>query len=169
MDRTDPYAPPEHGLHRSEPESDPAWKPLGFWPRVMASIIDNIVLSVVLIPLAFPVMAVLRDSEQAELIWNLIASLVSAAAIIALWTTVGSTPGKMVLKAKVLDARTLKPPGLGKSIGRYFGYILSALPLGLGFLWVAWEPRKRAWHDMLAGTLVLRAVRPPVPDEGAAG
>jgi uncharacterized RDD family membrane protein YckC len=165
----DPYTPPQHGLHRSEPESDPAWKPLGFWPRVLASIIDNVLLSLVLIPVAIPVMALLGDAEHADVVWNVIGSLISAAAIIALWTTIGSTPGKMVLKSKVLDAKTLKPPRVGQAIGRYFAYILSALPLGLGFLWVAWEPRKRGWHDMLAGTLVLRAVRPPTPGDGAAG
>ena len=29
------------------------------------------------------------------------------------------------------------------------------LPLGLGVLWCALDPRKRAWHDMLSGTEVV--------------
>jgi uncharacterized RDD family membrane protein YckC len=30
------------------------------------------------------------------------------------------------------------------------------LPLGLGFLWIAFDKRKQAWHDKLAGTVVIR-------------
>ncbi len=166
MDRNDPYAPPEHGLHHSDPESETGWKPLGFWARVLASIIDNILITVVMVPLAIPAMALMNGVEHGEVIWQLIASLIGAVVVIALWTTVGSTPGKMVLNAKVLDAKTMRPPGVWRSTGRYLGYLVSALPLGLGFLWVAWDRRKRAWHDHIAGTVVMRAVRPPIPTSG---
>ncbi|RYY81863.1 MAG: RDD family protein, partial [Comamonadaceae bacterium] len=36
-------------------------------------------------------------------------------------------------------------------------YFVSAIPLCIGFLWVAWDPRKQGWHDKLAGTVVVRA------------
>jgi uncharacterized RDD family membrane protein YckC len=36
------------------------------------------------------------------------------------------------------------------------GYILSAIPFFLGFLWVAFSPRKRSWHDALTDTMVTR-------------
>jgi len=45
-------------------------------------------------------------------------------------------------------------------IGRYFGYFLASIPLGLGLLWVAFDKRKQGWHDKLAGTVVIRETRP---------
>ena len=47
-------------------------------------------------------------------------------------------------------------PSTGQLIGRYFGYYVSTIPLFLGFVWVAFDPRKQGWHDKLAGTVVVR-------------
>ncbi len=41
-------------------------------------------------------------------------------------------------------------------IGRYLGYYVSIFALGVGFLWVAFDPRKQGWHDKMAGTVVIR-------------
>lgn len=41
-------------------------------------------------------------------------------------------------------------------IGRYLGYFVSMLFLGLGCIWVAFDSRKQGWHDKLAGTVVVR-------------
>jgi len=49
------------------------------------------------------------------------------------------------------------PPSLGQAIGRYLAYFVSALVLGLGFIWIAFDTRKQGWHDKLAGTVVVRA------------
>jgi hypothetical protein len=38
---------------------------------------------------------------------------------------------------------------------RIVGYVLSAIALYLGFLWVAVDARQRGWHDYLAGTQVV--------------
>ena len=43
----------------------------------------------------------------------------------------------------------------GQLFARYFGYILSSLPLGLGLLRVAFDPRKQGWHDKLANAVVI--------------
>mgnify|MGYP003513805510 CR=1 FL=1 len=40
------------------------------------------------------------------------------------------------------------------------GKTLSTLPLGLGYLWAFFHPRRQAWHDLIADTLVVRASRP---------
>ena len=73
------------------------------------------------------------------------------------WHFRGATPGKSVLGLLVLNAKSGKTPGLGQSIGRYLAYFVSALPLGLGFIWIAFDQRKQGWHDKLAGTVVVRA------------
>jgi uncharacterized RDD family membrane protein YckC len=81
------------------------------------------------------------------------------AIVILFWRYRGATPGKMVIGAVIVDAETGDLPTVKQSIGRYLGYILSSIPLGLGFLWVIFDDRKQAWHDKLAGTVVIRGRR----------
>ncbi len=62
----------------------------------------------------------------------------------------------MLFNARVVDAKSFGKPSTGQLIGRYLGYYLSILGLGLGFFWIMWDKRKQGWHDKLAGTLVIR-------------
>ena len=82
--------------------------------------------------------------------------LLSIAYYVAFWTWRGQTPGMMLLGLRVARETDGSPPGLGRSVLRYVGYILSSLPLGLGFIWIAFDSRKQGWHDKLAGTVVVR-------------
>ena len=72
-----------------------------------------------------------------------------------LWLLCSATPGKMAFSAKIVDAKTGKKPRARQFLLRFLGYYLSALPLGLGFLWIAFNPKKQGWHDKLAGTTVI--------------
>ena len=84
--------------------------------------------------------------------------------MILFWIYKQATPGKMVVSARIVDAETGQTISVGQAIGRYFAYYLSALPMGLGVLWVAFDPKRQAWHDKLAGTVVIRPKREnPVP------
>jgi uncharacterized RDD family membrane protein YckC len=65
----------------------------------------------------------------------------------------------MAFGARVVDAQTGARLTTGQSIGRYLGYYVSIFSLGLGFAWVAVDPRKQGWHDKLAGTVVIRPRR----------
>lgn len=75
--------------------------------------------------------------------------------IIGFWIYRQSTPGKMAISAKIVDAKTGEKPTLQQFIVRYIGYFLASIPLGLGILWVAWDKRKQGWHDKLANTVVI--------------
>ena len=46
---------------------------------------------------------------------------------------------------------------MGTALLRYVGYIVSAIPLALGFLWIIWDPEKQGWHDKIAKTRVIRS------------
>lgn len=49
-------------------------------------------------------------------------------------------------------------------VGHCFAYYVPAIPLCLGFLWVAFDSKMQGWHDKLAGTVVVRPTqRGPVP------
>lgn len=65
----------------------------------------------------------------------------------------------MAVSAKIVDAATGQAPTTAQFVGRYFAYFVSLLPLGLGYLWVAFDGKKQGWHDKLAGTVVVREAR----------
>lgn len=141
----------------NEPEVEYA----GFWIRVVASLIDTVLVLVVITPMLVSIYGwEYFDGVQAGFVAGtadfLLSWVAPAVAVIIFWIYKSATPGKMIVSARIVDAATGKPMSLGQSIGRYLAYYLSALPLGLGFLWVAFDKRKQGWHDKLAGTLVVR-------------
>jgi len=79
-----------------------------------------------------------------------------AVVIIVFWIYRSATPGKMILKLKIIDAKTGGKISTGQCIGRYFAYYVSIIPFMLGIIWVGFDDRKQGWHDKLAGTLVVR-------------
>jgi uncharacterized RDD family membrane protein YckC len=66
----------------------------------------------------------------------------------------GMTVGKWLLGLKIVAANRA-PISYPQAMLRWLGYALSA-PLGLGFLWIMVSREKRAWHDLLARTWVVR-------------
>jgi uncharacterized RDD family membrane protein YckC len=82
--------------------------------------------------------------------------ILPAVAVLLFWYFRSATPGKMVISAVVVDARTFGRPSVGQLIGRYLGYYVSTIPLCAGLIWVAFDPRKQGWHDKMANTVVIR-------------
>lgn len=132
---------------------------VGFWPRFGASLIDSILIGIIIWPIL--------TAFYGESYWTseslvmgpmdfLLSYVLPAVAVVVFWTQKQATPGKMAVAAKIVDARTGRAPGTGQLIGRYLAYYVSLIPLGLGFLWVAFDGRKQGWHDKLAGTVVVR-------------
>jgi uncharacterized RDD family membrane protein YckC len=66
----------------------------------------------------------------------------------------GRTLGKMAL-----GIRVARPDGssvdLGTAAARAAMALVSGLALGIGYLWAAWDPERRTWHDMVANTRVF--------------
>ena len=83
-------------------------------------------------------------------------SVFESGAILVFWRLYGATPGKIAVALKIVDAETGKPPSTGRLVVRLLCYLLSALPLYLGFIWVAIDRRKQGWHDKIAGTVVVQ-------------
>jgi uncharacterized RDD family membrane protein YckC len=132
---------------------------VGFWPRVGAAIIDTILMLVIVAPaltwIYGPGYWVSERFIQgpADLLLNWV---LPAVAVILFWNYRQATPGKMVIGARIVDAKTGGKPSTGQLIGRYLGYFVSSIPLLLGLIWVGIDQRKQGWHDMLAGTVVVR-------------
>ena len=140
----------------------------GFWIRVWASLIDTVLLMIVIVPLVVTVYGWGYFSADAAFIRGpadfLISWLMPAAAVVMFWLYRRATPGKMAISATVVDATTGAAITPNQALIRYVGYFVATLPLGLGLIWVAFDPRKQGWHDKMAGTVVVRArQRGPVP------
>jgi len=91
--------------------------------------------------------------------------LTAAVYLVAFWRATGQTLGKWLLGLQIVTRRG-GPLTMRHALVRLAGYILSALPLYLGFLWIL-GPERRGWHDRLAGTEVVYLRRRPVADAGA--
>jgi uncharacterized RDD family membrane protein YckC len=134
---------------------------VGFWSRVGASIIDAIIILIITAP---PLVAIYgwgyyTDQDKPFIAGPadfLLSWVLPAVAVILFWLYKQATPGKMAVSARVVDARTGNTLTVGQSIGRYLAYFIAMLPLFLGIIWVAFDPRKQGWHDKLAGTVVIR-------------
>jgi len=83
---------------------------------------------------------------------------VIAGYLVTFWTTLGQTPGKWLLGLRVVSVGGGRLR-VGQALLRVAGYILSALPCYLGFVWML-GPDRRAWHDRLAGTEVVYVPKP---------
>jgi uncharacterized RDD family membrane protein YckC len=66
-----------------------------------------------------------------------------------------ATPGKMALNLKVVRPDG-SPLSLGRAFARYFAKVLSGLILGIGFIMAGFDSQKRALHDRLCDTRVIK-------------
>lgn len=68
----------------------------------------------------------------------------------------GQTPGKWLVDIRAADKRDGSIPGLGRMLLREtLGKWLSGCFFGLGWFWAIWDREAQAWHDKIAGTVVL--------------
>lgn len=137
----------------------------GFWRRLAAFLIDSLLFAILSLSLFYIVYgqaslqgAAQINSEQLGYYrlgeW-LINWLLPFLLTIFFWLRFLGTPGKLLMNCKIVDARSKAGPTTGQAVLRYVGYFASALPLGLGFLWIIWDRRKQGFHDKIAGTVVV--------------
>jgi uncharacterized RDD family membrane protein YckC len=131
----------------------------GFWVRTGAAIIDTLLICVIVFPIITAVYGAAYWSGE-RLIQGPVDFLVSwvapAVGVVVFWIARQATPGKMAIGARIVDAKTGERPTNGQLVIRYLGYYVAMLPLFIGILWVAFDPRKQGWHDKMAGTVVVR-------------
>ena len=142
-------------------------RPAGFVSRLLAFVIDVVVISISLAGTAWfftRVGSFLRISAPHPLepyrpwIEGIAAFLFAAAYFVAFWTGFGRTPGKAIMGVKVVTSSGGRV-GFWRSLGRFGGYLISALPFYAGFAWIIVDDHRSAWHDHLAGTRVIYSRR----------
>ncbi|MCC7461224.1 MAG: RDD family protein [Gammaproteobacteria bacterium] len=134
---------------------------VGFWWRVVAAVVDTILMLAILAPLLTWMYG--REywtAEGGRVVGPgdmLVNGVLPAVAVILFWVYRRATPGKMLIGAQIVDAKTLGPASTGQLVGRYLAYYIAIIPLMLGIIWVGIDPRKQGFHDKLAGTVVVRS------------
>ncbi|MBC8739828.1 RDD family protein [Paraburkholderia sp. UCT31] len=138
---------------------------VGFWRRSTAFSIDNVWWWIVVGFLPFgpsfstdnieSIFAFFTLAAQLQLLALNIVPVMMTGVMWAIWST---SPGKRALGIRIVDAYDGSPMTREQAVLRTLGYVVSALPFGLGFLWVAFDTRKQGWHDKLAGTVVIHTV-----------
>ncbi len=127
----------------------------GFWVRFGAYFIDSILLQIFGALIGFIVGFIASGSQAAPGIAMGLAILLGLSYEIYFIGKYGATPGKMALKLRVIRADG-SPVGFGLAAGRYFSKILSAMILLIGFIMAGFDEQKRALHDRICETRVIR-------------
>lgn len=128
--------------------------------RAAAFFIDEILLSFLLM---FAFWDSFATAKSVEDIINLTNSLVlEYMAIKIIYQTFfvmqyGATLGKIAMKIKVLEIKTLHNPSFICAFNRSIFRIISEMLFYLGFLWGMLDPARQTWHDKTARTLVVNA------------
>jgi uncharacterized RDD family membrane protein YckC len=123
------------------------WKRSSFGRRLVASIIDGILLAVV--------SGILR--AVLGLTGSGIGVVIDAAYFTYFHGTTGQTPGNAALGIRVVDLRdgTGAPIGYVRAFVRWVVSIVSFVVILLGYLWMLWDPEKQTWHDKAVGSVVI--------------
>lgn len=139
------------------PSARAATRPAGFWIRVVAVLIDGVVLIVaqgILLGTGWIMWGGgLGSGVAVRGATQLFSSLIGAGYTIVFNWLWGQTLGKMALQIRIVSMDG-GPLSFGQAVGRYFASFLSALILGIGFIMAGVRSDKRALHDLLAGTRV---------------
>lgn len=172
------YSPPKAPLQTAPDRERSLQDHAGFWKRVVAYILDYIVLVIPNLAIskllgADAAQAALLQSAQsagtdpqalmsaygafygamlpAMLVQIVIAWLYFAVCESSSWQ---ATLGKLAMGIRVVDLQGQRISFL-RATGRYFAKILSGMILCIGYLMVAFTERKQGLHDIIASTLVL--------------
>ena len=134
----------------------------GFWIRVGAYFIDLVVLIIPVLLISFLFLSVTPAADEMEVAIVEIMDYILSSIVWWIYFAVlhsskwQASIGKKAVGLKVVDENGNRI-SFGRATGRYFALFLSSLILGIGYMMVGWTKKKQGLHDMIAGTLVIKA------------
>ena len=143
----------------------------GFWVRLGAGVIDLLIL----LFLCYVLYTIIKAFVPTEPVRFIIIVLIFSSWFIEIiyltsfWVWRGQTPGKMIMGIKVIRTDS-SPVTIPYAFLRYLGYIICALTLCIGFIYIAFDDRKQGLHDKISDTYVVKLpVRQVALSESLAG
>jgi uncharacterized RDD family membrane protein YckC len=137
--------------------------PAGFISRLEAFIVDLIILAVAtylanfgfdLVYRFFVTLFFRNAPALSGQFTPFISIFIVLAYFIYFWDIIGATPGKIIFGLKIcrLDGGDVT---FVRSVVRFIGYWISAIPFFLGFIWILFDKGRQSWHDKMADTHVI--------------
>ncbi len=124
----------------------------GFWIRVVAYIIDAIVLGVV-----GTIIGGFLDPDPAAPSRTSLNLLLGLVYFLYFWSAQG---GGQTLGMRVFNLKVVRTDGSAltvvQAIIRYVGLVVSFVVVFIGVIWVAFDANKQGWHDKIADTYVVK-------------
>ena len=171
---TAPPAPDWSGqqpVATAPPPNGPGARPAGFWIRFVAYILDGLILGLVaavMVVIFAAIAAVSGKTADGEAPTGVVVLgvLMVLAYVLMCWlyealltsSERGATLGKRALGLRIVRADGVRL-SFGRATARYFLKVIVTpmVPLGIGYMLAGWTSGKRALHDLMADTLVVRA------------
>lgn len=171
----DSYVAPEHKeafvqrLKEGGPASVGALRYAGFWIRFAAKFIDGMLLSVItgapywIVYIKYIQYMSSDNPDPAKLqmysVWILLTYLLMMVLQLAYATFMvgkfGATLGKMAVGVKVVNPDGTKVSYL-KAFARWWAELVTGFTFGIGYIIVAFDDQKRALHDHICSTRVVK-------------
>lgn len=118
----------------------------GFWIRFVGALIDGIILGIV----GQILIRVLGGTG------NLLSLILQVGYFTYFHASTGQTLGNKAVGIKIIDQATGANIDYVRAFTRWIVSIVSAIPIGLGYFWMLWDPAKQTWHDKAARTVVIK-------------
>jgi uncharacterized RDD family membrane protein YckC len=151
----------------------------GFWIRLVGRLLDGLILGIpfgIVIGLFLVATGVFANASSSSgsngqgsqnaaaaaafgggiLLLYLLGFVIQVGYWIYFWGSSGSTLGMRLLHLKVVDANTGGPIGYARATIRFLMSIVNTWACYIGWIWVAFDPRKQGWHDKVANSVVLQ-------------
>lgn len=119
----------------------------GFWIRLAATVLDALLIGMV-------ILFVLNRHAHDGLAPKMFIPVWFTYHVV-LWSWKSTTLGGIVLRLKVVRING-GPINFAVALVRSLAAFFSALVFCLGFFWVGWNRERQSWHDMIAGTVIVR-------------
>jgi uncharacterized RDD family membrane protein YckC len=132
----------------------------GFWIRVVAYLIDGVLLYIVMF-LLMTIFGIGMFTDPMNIDYGALGTIYAISILTSIGYFAGmessakqATLGKMAVGIKVGNENGEKISFMN-AVGRLLGKIVSALILYIGFMMAGWDAKKQALHDKMAGTYVF--------------
>lgn len=160
----EPPPAPSPAVRRAKP-ARPVEENASFGARLVAGLVDVMILGIPVLVVGLVWATLSMDSVAGSRgeSWSGLPAAASGLLLFAFfyfflfWAFRGATPGQSLLGVVVRTSSGASPIGPVRAAMRIFAGFLALLPLGLGFLWIAFSEERVGWHDRLSGTRVTRS------------
>ena len=87
---------------------------------------------------------------------NIILNISMLALMAIFWYKYQTSLGKLLIGIKIVDAQTFGKISLWQSLVRSLSCILTVSSCMLGMIWMLFNDKRQAWHDIISGTIVVK-------------